>query len=139
MGNRKKTVYTKWGNNPLHLVLKGKWYDMIANGTKKEEYREIKPYWARRLTAMRALRSANDYQLKVKVIDTKNVEVIQTDQLYQEEAHVLDSYYDTVVFQRGYTSKKIAFKLEDIIIGKGDPKLGAPIEDCFIIKLGEQV
>lgn len=139
MVNREKSVYTKWGHNPLHLVLKGKWYDMIATGTKKEEYREIKPYWVRRLTTMRALRSTCDYQLKIKVIDTKNVEVIQTDQLYQEEAQVLDTYYDTVVFQRGYTSKKIAFKLEDIIIGKGDPKLGAPIEDCFIIKLGEQV
>lgn len=129
----------KTEHNPLHLVLKGKWYDMIANGSKKEEYREIKPYWARRLTAMRALRSAYDYQLKVKVIDTKNVEVIQTDQFYHEEAHVLDTYHDTVVFQRGYTAKKMAFKIEDIIIGKGDPKLGAPNGDCFIIKLGEQV
>ena len=128
-----------WSHNPLHLVLKGKWFDMIANGTKKEEYRVIKPYWVRRLTAMRALRSTYDYQLKIKVIDTKNVEVIQADQFYQEEAHVLDTYYDIVVFHRGYTSKWIAFKLEDIIIGKGDPKLGAPTEDCFIIKLGEQV
>lgn len=32
----------------LHLVLKGKWYDMIASGEKKEEYREIKPYWRNR-------------------------------------------------------------------------------------------
>ena len=34
----------------LHLVLKHKWYDMIASGEKKEEYREIKPYWTKRLT-----------------------------------------------------------------------------------------
>ena len=114
MDNREKDVYAMWSHNPLHLVLKGKWFDMIANGTKKEEYRVIKPYWVRRLTAMRALRSTYDYQLKIKVIDI-------------------------VVFHRGYTSKWIAFKLEDIIIGKGDPKLGAPTEDCFIIKLGEQV
>lgn len=26
----------------LHLVLKSQWYDMIASGEKKEEYREIK-------------------------------------------------------------------------------------------------
>ena len=25
----------------LHLVLKSKWYDMIASGEKKEEYREL--------------------------------------------------------------------------------------------------
>jgi hypothetical protein len=34
----------------LHLVLKKKWYDMISSGEKKEEYREIKPYWIKRLS-----------------------------------------------------------------------------------------
>lgn len=33
----------------LHLTLKKKWFDMIASGEKKEEYREIKPYWQKRL------------------------------------------------------------------------------------------
>ena len=33
----------------LTLVLKGKWYDMIASGVKREEYREIKPYWNKRI------------------------------------------------------------------------------------------
>lgn len=33
----------------LHLTLKKKWFDMIASGEKKEEYREIKPYWNKRL------------------------------------------------------------------------------------------
>lgn len=33
----------------LHLVLKRKWYEMIESGEKKEEYREIKPYWEKRL------------------------------------------------------------------------------------------
>lgn len=33
----------------LHLTLKKKWFDMIASGDKKEEYREIKPYWINRL------------------------------------------------------------------------------------------
>lgn len=32
----------------LHLTLKKKWFDMIASGEKKEEYREIKPYWEKR-------------------------------------------------------------------------------------------
>lgn len=31
--------------NILHLHLKKKWYDMIASGEKKEEYRELKPYY----------------------------------------------------------------------------------------------
>ncbi|MCP4988679.1 MAG: ASCH domain-containing protein [Colwellia sp.] len=33
----------------LHLTLEIKWFDMIASGEKKEEYREIKPYWTTRL------------------------------------------------------------------------------------------
>lgn len=35
----------------LHLILKKKWFDMIASGENKEEYREIKPYWINRLQA----------------------------------------------------------------------------------------
>jgi hypothetical protein len=34
----------------LPLVLKGKWYDMIASGEKREEYRADKPYWRRRFS-----------------------------------------------------------------------------------------
>lgn len=33
----------------LHLTLKKKWFEMILSGEKKEEYREIKPYWSSRL------------------------------------------------------------------------------------------
>lgn len=33
----------------LILPIKKKWFDMIKRGEKKEEYREIKPYWASRL------------------------------------------------------------------------------------------
>ena len=29
----------------LDLPLKKQWYDMIANGTKREEYRDIKPFY----------------------------------------------------------------------------------------------
>ena len=34
----------------LHLTLKKKWFDMIASGDKREEYREMKPYWNKRLS-----------------------------------------------------------------------------------------
>ena len=32
----------------LTLPIKKKWFDMIASGEKKEEYREIKPYYTAR-------------------------------------------------------------------------------------------
>lgn len=34
----------------LHMTLKKKWFDMILSGEKTEEYREIKPYWTKRLS-----------------------------------------------------------------------------------------
>lgn len=37
----------------LHLNLKKKWFDMIASGEKKQEYREDKPYWTVRLAKFR--------------------------------------------------------------------------------------
>ena len=33
----------------LHLNLKKQWFDMIASGEKKEEYRNINDYWYTRL------------------------------------------------------------------------------------------
>lgn len=33
----------------LDLVIKHKWYDLIKSGKKKFEYREVKPYWDKRL------------------------------------------------------------------------------------------
>jgi hypothetical protein len=33
----------------LHLTLLRCWFDAIAQGRKKEEYREAKPYWDKRL------------------------------------------------------------------------------------------
>ena len=33
----------------LILPIKKKWFDMILSGEKKEEYREIKPYYTTRL------------------------------------------------------------------------------------------
>lgn len=36
--------------NDLVLTLKKKWFDLILSGVKKEEYREIKPYWGKRFS-----------------------------------------------------------------------------------------
>ena len=33
----------------LHLTLKKKWFDLIKSGEKKIEYREVKPYWKKRI------------------------------------------------------------------------------------------
>lgn len=33
----------------LHLTIKKKWFDLIAEGKKKTEYRKVKPHWSSRL------------------------------------------------------------------------------------------
>lgn len=38
----------------LTLSVKKEWFDKIVSGEKKEEYREIKPYWASRLVNQKA-------------------------------------------------------------------------------------
>ncbi|MCK5617642.1 ASCH domain-containing protein [Candidatus Pacearchaeota archaeon] len=40
---------TDGGKNILYLTLMRRWFDEILDGTKKFEYREIKPYWTKRL------------------------------------------------------------------------------------------
>lgn len=40
---------TQKGRKTIHLVLKHKWWNMIESGVKTEEYREIKPYYEKRL------------------------------------------------------------------------------------------
>ncbi len=39
--------------NILHLTLEKKWFDLIANGKKTTEFREVKPHWTSRLEKKR--------------------------------------------------------------------------------------
>ena len=34
----------------LVLPIKKKWFDMILSGEKKEEYRDVSPYWKQRFS-----------------------------------------------------------------------------------------
>jgi hypothetical protein len=44
----------------LTLPIKNKWYDMILSGQKKEEYREIKPYYTTRFKNIGLLSEKNE-------------------------------------------------------------------------------
>ena len=65
----------------LHLTVKKKWFDKIASGEKKVEYREIKDYWISRLC------------ISYKVASKKMLEFKK---------------YDEIHFKNGY-SKKVPF------------------------------
>ena len=103
----------------LHLSLKKEWYNMIESGIKTEEYREIKPFWCKRLI--------HDYDESMEefgaiIFDNKNFK-----------------QYDVVKFSYGYTKRTMTFEIENISVGYGNKKWGAPDNIVFIIKLGKRV
>lgn len=94
----------------LELPIKKEWYNMIEIGEKREEYREIKQYWQKRLAFYfgNILVCTNPYD------------------------------YTHVRFRCGYTKRTMLYKIDEIIIGRGNPNWGAPTDkDVFIIKFHE--
>lgn len=107
----------------LRLPLKKEWYDLIESGIKTEEYREIKPYWIKRLVSFSQWHMFNDasFLAKCQELGTDFNETNAT-----EFTHVKFSY--------GYTRKTMMFRIESVTIGFGRSEWGAPGEYVFIIK-----
>lgn len=97
----------------LKLTLKKKWFDMIASGEKKEEYRDIKEYWERRLE------NPPKYLF-----------------------HFNPKKFDYVLFTNGYSKDSPQMKVEclGIEIAHSKPELCDGLEDLFyVIKLGKVI
>ena len=61
----------------LHLTLKKKWFDLIKSGQKKEEYREMKPYWHKRLNKkFDVIRFRNGYSKNAPVMVVEIQEIL---------------------------------------------------------------
>lgn len=61
----------------LHLTLKKQWFDMIASGVKREEYRELKPYWHKRLSKQYdIIRFRNGYATDAPTMDVELKELL---------------------------------------------------------------
>lgn len=119
----------------LDLVLKYEWYDMIASGEKREEYREVGT-WAHRLLESDIKWLAS---IGVKQYLSWFNDYIRAAKWALDKGMLKFRHYDTVRFHRGYTSTTMEFEIEDITIGRGKPEWGAPDRETFIIKLGERV
>lgn len=106
----------------LTLSLKKQWFDMIKSGEKKEEYREIKPYYTGRLT----IQASDDYDL-----------------ILSGEMSATFQYFDKLVFTLGHpkagdTERRLTFKNPKIRVGTGRPEWGAePGKMYFVITWGE--
>jgi len=109
----------------LPLILKRKWFDMIVSGEKKEEYREIKPYWITRLTCGTGFISegpASQHNGLVPVF----------------------IHFDMVSARNGYARNcpLVIWKHKSIRIGKPNPawcELSDAGKDCFILEIGDLI
>ena len=75
------------------LTLKKQWFDMILSGVKKEEYRDIKPYWEKRF--LRYFGQHYDFSTKVPTV-------------------VWNRQERTIVFRNGYGFDKLKFRVMEV-------------------------
>lgn len=59
----------------LHLPLKAKWYEMIESGVKTEDYREIKPYWTKRIGIMDAVKFSYGYTKRTMMFECRRITI----------------------------------------------------------------
>lgn len=107
---------------------------MIESGEKPEEYREIKPYWIRRLCRYGKDNPEVGYgaNLCIKSGCLKR--------FICEYNEVVCTKYDYVCFHYGRTAKTMVYEVKGIFVGNGEPKWGAPEnEKVFVIQLGYRI
>ena len=110
----------------LHLVLKKKWYEMQERCEKTEEYREITPYWVKRIVW------DEDFDEPVSDEDVWFI-CSRPENIF--DAGWKPKPYTHVCFHYGYTQRCFISRIDSITTGRGHPEWGAPTDrDVFIIK-----
>lgn len=71
-------------NKILYLTLKKQWFDLINSGVKTEEYRDIKPYWEKRL-------------------ENKTYDIVEFRNGYQKDAPKMSFIINEIVKENGHT------------------------------------
>lgn len=99
----------------LTLPIKKKWFDMILSGEKKEEYREIKPYWTTRFE------------------NNLHMPILNMNYRYP----VIESANGIVIFQNGYQKNAPRIKcFVELTQGHGKEEWGAePGKLYYVLKI----
>lgn len=102
----------------LQLTISKQWFDMIVANEKKEEYREIKPFWIARL-----LQNNNN------IFDVKYIAYCltgRTDLLkkYIDAQRIVFKHFTHVLFINGYRKDSPHIEKEIISITISKPKKG---------------
>lgn len=108
----------------LYLPISKKWFDMILCGIKKEEYREVKEHWMRRIAHVKGC--GTNYNFTI---------------LRDRGFNNLINMFDYIVFKNGYRSYSPIMMVEckGVIVDQGKKCWGAPNYRTFVIKLGNVV
>ncbi|MEE3458743.1 MAG: ASCH domain-containing protein [Candidatus Faecousia sp.] len=105
----------------LTLPIKKQWFDMILSGEKKEEYREIKPYYEKRF--------ANAIMEKGAMLESggRLNEWLLTDVIFSLP----------IKFRNGYAAKSPCFVADcRLKIGTGKPEWGAiPGQMYYVLQI----
>lgn len=107
----------------LHLTLKKKWFDMIASGEKKEEYRTIKPYFRKRLCDEHPGCIGGDFMSRHKNIayTFKEFDIVRLRNGYSKTSPVIDIEFKAIRIamegntEWGWTEPCYAIQLGNII------------------------
>lgn len=103
------------------LHIKGKWFNLILSGIKKEEYRAIKPYYVKRIF--------NEY---------RKAHAISLDS-FLLKLHNESIYFGDVEFVNGYSGSSPSFVAHcSLHVGKGNTEWGAEDEvEYFVFNVKE--
>jgi len=103
----------------LIFILKNYWYDKIASGEKEIEYREVKPYWSKRLEKILPPDFLYD---SIKVFANNDCKLAGIE--FGEDVR------PPVLLRRGYTRRRMTARIKKIEIADGaktDLKINAPV------------
>lgn len=139
------------GSKKLQLSLKKQWFEMTKSGIKTEDYREITPYWAKRLLLYqddKLTAELDDLSIDQIVEDIKEAENC-LGEIDEEINFVIDDWYLSFnqfaqnTMTLGYPSKDdksriINLEHKGIEIREGNPEWGAEKGKLyFVIKHGK--
>lgn len=98
----------------LILPIKKKWFDMILSGEKKEEYREITPYYTSRLS-------------NLFCVWTKNAEYHSENMRnFLQSEYAKKNITEEIMFRNGYNKNSPSFIAKcTLSVGEGKEEWGA--------------
>lgn len=108
----------------LTLPIKKKWFDMILSGEKKEEYREITPYYISRFRTV--------FEISYRLWDSRFIELFKQDKILKNKIF-------EVKFRNGYSKISPSFIAKcTLSVGTGREEWGAEKgKEYFVLTIQE--